>query len=103
MQTPAEYVVDSAHEGQKPWERSFLEVHPASVWVLAVKAAEDGSGGTIIRLQERAGNATNALVKSSMLGINQAIPLQPWQLKTLFVRRSANGTGEVHEVSLLEV
>lgn len=103
MQTPAEYVIDSAHGGQLPWERSFLDVQPPNVWVLAVKAAEAGDGGTIIRLQERSGSATKAFVKSSMFGIDQAIPLQPWQLKTLLVRKSANGVSEVHEVSLLEV
>ena len=29
LQTPAEYVMDSAHHGTEPWEQSFLEVMPA--------------------------------------------------------------------------
>jgi alpha-mannosidase len=47
FQTPAEYIVDSAHEGQEPWERSFLEILPSSVWILAAKKSEGGSDGTI--------------------------------------------------------
>ena len=40
LQTPAEVVVDSAHEGTEAWENSYLEILPSTVWVLAVKQAE---------------------------------------------------------------
>jgi alpha-mannosidase len=103
LQTPAEYVVDSAHEGQEPWEKSFLDIQPANVWVLAAKAAEDGSGNTILRLQERSGRATNATVKSAILGVDYSVSLRPWELKTLLIRKSANGRSDIREVSLLEV
>ncbi len=63
FQTSAEYVMDSAHPGQKGWQQSFLEILPGNVWVLAMKRAEtlrDESvrNGTILRIQERAGIAT---------------------------------------------
>lgn len=103
LQTPAEYVVDSAHEGSEPRERSFLEVLPASVWVLALKQAEDGSGDTILRLQERSGKSSTAAIKSSLLHLDISVPLHPWQLKTLRIRRSATGPAVVQEVSLLEI
>ncbi len=46
LQTPAEYVQDSAHEGTEPWENSFLEIMPSSVWVLAVKRPEGAPEGS---------------------------------------------------------
>ncbi len=52
----------------KPWEQSFLEIMPSNVWVLAIKRAERLPDGTILRLQERSGKATQATLKSSALG-----------------------------------
>jgi alpha-mannosidase len=98
LQTPAEQVMDSAHEGSEAWERSFLEVLPSNVVVLAVKRAERG-GKFIIRLQERAGKNTTASVAIPMIGVNQKVELSPWQIKTVIVNTSGR---EVREVSLLE-
>jgi hypothetical protein len=103
FQTPAEYIVDSAHEGQEPWERSFLEIQPSSVWILAAKRSEGGSDDTIIRLQERSGASTNASLKSSILGLDHSIPLKPWELKTVLIRKAGDGKAELREVSLLEI
>ena len=103
FQTPAEYVMDSAHQGQEPWERSFLEILPDNVWVLAVKRAENPEDGTIIRLQERAGMKAKASLKSASLGLSHTINLNPWELKTLLIKQSTTGRAEVREVSLLEV
>jgi len=101
LQTPAEYVMDSAHHGSEPWEQSFLEIMPDHVWVLAIKRPE-GEDSTIIRFQERSGNATQAFVKSTVLGLDHIIDLAPWELKTLRVNRG-KGRAEVREVSLLEI
>lgn len=103
LQTPAEYVVDSAHTGDEPWERPFLEVLPASVWVLALKRAEDADAGTVIRIQERAGKAVTATLKSSLLGLDHPVPLAPWQIKTLLVKGGPAQRAELKEVSALEV
>jgi len=107
LQTPAEYVVDSAHHGVEPWQQSFLEVMPGNVWVLAVKRAElsqdkRSQDGTVIRIQERAGNAAKATLKSAALGLDHTIELAPWELKTLSVTRSKSGRADVREVSLME-
>jgi alpha-mannosidase len=99
LQTPAEYVVDSAHAGTKPWEESFLEIMPANVWVLAVKQAEQTSGATVVRVQERSGKQTRATIKSRALGLDQTVDLAPWETKTLLVEPH----GKMREVSLLEV
>jgi alpha-mannosidase len=103
FQTPAEYVVDSAHEGQEPWENSFLEVLPSSVWVLAVKRAEDAGDGIIVRLQERSGATVKASLKSSILQLDESVLLKPWELKTLLISRVPNTRARLREVSLLEV
>jgi alpha-mannosidase len=101
-QTPAEYIIDSVHAGKEPQEQSFLEIMPGNVYVLAIKRAERIEDGTIIRLQERAGQSTQATLKSVSLGLDQTVDLAPWELKTLLVRRAGAGTAQVREVSLLE-
>ena len=99
LQTPAEYVMDSAHHGTQAWEQSFLEIMPGNVWVLAIKRAEAAPDQTIIRLQERSGKATQATLQSAVLGLNRTVELAPWEIKTLLV----GPAGKLREVSLLEV
>ena len=129
LQTPAEYVMDSAHHGTESWEQSFLEVMPANVSVWAVKAGEgsnrERSNGesqaqqtprhtadeTILRIQERSGRTTTATLKSAQLGLDITTELHPWQLKTLSIRSSTASSGgssggratEVREVSSIEL
>jgi len=103
LQTPAEVVVDSAHHGAEAWENEYLEIMPSSVWVLAVKRAEGAPEGTILRVQERAGKATKATIKSKVLGLDHTVALAPWELKTLRVKHVPGGKAELREVSLLEV
>lgn len=102
LQTPAEYVMDSAHHGSEAWENSFLEIMPRSVWVLAIKRAEQAPDATILRIQERSGSATQATLKSAALGLDQTVTLAPWELKTLLVKPTKGGHAETQEVSLLE-
>src|ERR1051325_5948905 len=101
MQTPAEYVMDSAHEGTEPRQRSFLKVSPRSVRVTAIKRAEQGEGA-IIRFQERAGKATEALIEIPTLGVKHQVTMRSWEIKTLFVQDRKGRNPEVKEVSLLE-
>ena len=100
MQTPAEYVMDSAHEGTEAWERSFFRVLPGTVEVTALKRAEQGDG-IIIRMQERAGKATEASVEIPTLGVNYKAQIKPWEIKTLIVGAKGQRP-EVREVGLLE-
>jgi alpha-mannosidase len=103
LQSPAEYVLDSAHSGSAPWEQSWLEIKPANVWVLAIKQGEHAPGETILRIQERAGSASQATLRSSRLGLNYTVSLTPFELKTLSIRHGAgSGRAVVREVSLLE-
>ena len=103
FQTPAEYIMDSAHRGHEPWERSYMEVGPASVWVTAIKRSEDGGDGMIVRLQERSGLNSKATLSSAPFAINSTISLKPWELKSLLIRRNGNGQSEIKEVSALEI
>jgi len=103
LQSPAEYVVDSAHHGTAPWEQSWLEIEPANVWVLAIKRSESASEATIVRVQERAGSATVASLKSVALGLDHTVNLAPWELKTLRITHKAGGRAELREVTVLEV
>ncbi len=104
LQTPAEYVLDSAHKGTAPWEQSWLEVEPANVWVLAVKRAEAAPDETIIRIQERSGNRTTATIKSSVFALDHTVALAPFELKTIALRHTATSArAEIREVSLLEI
>ncbi|HWS54375.1 MAG TPA: glycoside hydrolase family 38 C-terminal domain-containing protein, partial [Pyrinomonadaceae bacterium] len=101
MQTPAEYVMDSAHEGTEPWERSFLRLSPATVSLLALKRAERGEG-VVVRVQERAGRPTEFTLESQPLGLSHRARLAPWEIKTLLVAHAAGRPARVSEVNLLE-
>jgi alpha-mannosidase len=101
LQTPAEYVMGSRHTGTEPWERSFLEVSPSSVAVLAVKRAEQ-QDAIVVRLQERAGQTSEATLKSVPWGLDHKVALRPWEIKTLVVKSARGKTSDVQEVSLLE-
>lgn len=101
LETPAEYVFDSAHSGSAPREASFLEVTPASVWVLAVKRAERG-GGVIVRVQERSGAAARVRLKSAVMGLDDSADLAPWALKTFLIESGGKKRARLREVSLLE-
>ena len=104
LQTSAEYVLDSAHAGSAKWEDSWLEVEPMTVWVMAMKRAEAAADETIVRVQERAGSATEATLKSSLLGLDARISLAPFEMKTIAIKSGGAGKGDVAgEVSLLEV
>lgn len=102
LQTPAEFVADSAHSGSEPWENSFLEVMPRDLWVLAIKQAEHAQDGVIVRMQERSGAPTQATIKSNVLGLDYATSLTPWEIKTLLIKPVQGSCPEVREVSLLE-
>lgn len=102
-QTPAEYVLDSAHEGAEPRERSFFRLSPGTVTLLALKRAESGDG-FVVRVQERAGRASEFTLESAPLGVNHRAQLKPWEIKTLLIEGGGSvRRAQVKEVSLLEV
>jgi alpha-mannosidase len=101
MQTPAEYVIDSVHEGTEPWERSFFRLSPATVTLTALKRAEQGEG-IIVRLQEHAGRLTEFTLESSVLGLNYQGQIKPWAISTLLLSGEKGKRTDVKEVNLLE-
>jgi alpha-mannosidase len=102
-QTPAEYVMDSAHEGTEPRERSFFRLAPGTVTLLAMKRAERGAG-VVVRVQERAGRATEFTLECGALGVNHRAQIKPWEMKTLLIEGGVSGRrAQVREVNLLEV
>jgi hypothetical protein len=94
--------MDSAHEGTEARERSFLSLSPGNVSMLALKRAERGEG-VVVRLQERAGRATDFTFECAALGVQHRAQIKPWEIKTLLVESGAGKRGQVREVSLLEV
>ncbi len=102
MQTPAEHVMDTAHPGHLAWEQAFLAVGPENVQVVAVKRAEAAEDSTVIRIQERGGDATRAWLRSAPLGLEHQVALRPWELKTFVVKRPAGGKAEIRESTSLE-
>jgi alpha-mannosidase len=101
LQTPAEYVMDSVHEGTEPRERSFLQLKPGNVLLTALKRAERGDG-IIVRLQECAGKATEFALDSISLNLNYRAQIKPWEIKTLLLEGARGKRVEVKEVNLLE-
>jgi alpha-mannosidase len=101
MQTPAEYVIDSAHEGTESWSRSFFRLAPGNVTIMAMKRAEQGDA-IIVRMQERAGRATEFTLESSMLGLNYKAQIKPWEIKTVLLEGARQKRVVVKEVNLLE-
>jgi alpha-mannosidase len=101
LQMPAEYVMDSRHSGSESWDKSFLELAPETVSILAIKQAEN-SGGTIVRIQERSGKPTVAHLSSSLLQLDHDVHLTPWELKTLRIDAPRHGKVTIREVSILE-
>jgi alpha-mannosidase len=102
LQTPAEYVMDSRHGGSEAWDKSFLEIAPDTVSILAIKQTEDTSGALIVRIQERSGKDIVAHIESSVLSLSHDIPLKPWELKTLRVEAAGHAKAGVVSVSTLE-
>jgi alpha-mannosidase len=103
LQTPAEFVADSAHNGTEPWENSFLEVMPRNVCVLAIKQAEHAEDGIVVRIQERSGTASPVAIKSAAMNLDYAAVLLPWEIKTIMIKPVQGARAQVREVSLLEV
>jgi hypothetical protein len=56
----------------------------------------------ILRLQERAGRATEYTVGSSVFGWAHRGTINPWEIKTLSVTGGKGKRREVKEVNLLE-
>jgi alpha-mannosidase len=102
MQTPAEYVIDSAHEGTEPWERSFLRLQPGTVTATALKRAETGDA-IIVRLQEHAGRDTEYTLEAGALGLTHRGRIKPWEIRTLMITaEKGRRAAQVREVNLLE-
>jgi alpha-mannosidase len=102
MQTPAEYVMDSAHEGTEPWERSFFRISPGTVTATALKRAEAEGDGVIVRVQEHAGRVTEFTLESPALGLSHSAQLKPWEIRTFLVKGGSGKRSEAREVNLLE-
>jgi alpha-mannosidase len=96
-QTPASLMLDSAHPGTLPREKSGLLLEPTNVSLLALKPAEDGDGW-VLRVQEMNGWRTQA---TASLGDSVlCFELAPWQIKTFQFTKS--DIAAAREVNALE-
>ena len=57
----------------------------------------------LVRVQERAGRATEFSFDCAALGVVHRARLKPWEIKTLLIEGGAGKRARVREVSLLEV
>ncbi|HEX8550775.1 MAG TPA: glycoside hydrolase family 38 C-terminal domain-containing protein [Abditibacteriaceae bacterium] len=78
-QTPASLLLDSAHPGVLPREKSMVSLEPVNVSLLALKPAEAGDG-FILRVQEASGQATQAAAQIGDSTLH--FELKPWQIKS---------------------
>jgi alpha-mannosidase len=101
LQTPARYVLDSRHPGAEPWTKSYLEIGPDGVEVLALKGREDGAA-IVVRLQERTGKRTTAYLRCPPLKLDKKVQLSPWEIRTLQITNDPSKGTQVKTVSLLE-
>ena len=99
LQSPAEYVMDSAHPGTQPWERSFLSIAPENISVLAARRGKNGLE-TVLRLQEMQGRRTTVSVLMPHIGLDWRSSIGPWEIRT-FAIGEAGGRPEAREVDLL--
>jgi hypothetical protein len=67
----------------------------------ALKRAEQGES-IIVRMQERAGVATDFALESALLGVNYRAQIKPWEIKTLSLTGGKGKRVEIREVNLLE-
>jgi alpha-mannosidase len=88
-QIPAQAMLDSAHVGMEPWEKSLIEITPPTVSVLALKPAENGRG-IIVRVQELSGRKTKAAVR--WRNSTHHDWLRPWEIKTWKIGSEKNST-----------
>jgi alpha-mannosidase len=103
LQCPAEYVMDSRHNGTAPWEASLFQISPSSISLFALKAAEDAEDAIILRVQERSGQATTIHLQSSLLDLHEDVLLLPWELKTLRIEHTNGHRSKLRAVSILEI
>ncbi len=86
-QVPVQTMLDSGHDGSEPWEKSLVEITPATVSILALKKAEDGKG-FILRVQELGGRKTKASIR--WRGTAYRVVLAPWEIKSWRIGSKTN-------------
>jgi alpha-mannosidase len=101
LQTPAQYVTDSRHAGTEPWEKSMFAVSPAGVEVLSLKHSEDGTA-IIVRVQERDGKNTVAMIESAAIGLKLELHLTPWEIRTIRISHRARQRAAVAPSNIME-
>jgi alpha-mannosidase len=79
---------------------SLITVTPSTVTLVALKKAED-SDGLILRLNETLGRKTKTSIRMTGMKNPFEIELHPFEIKTIYVRRSAKGV-QMREIGLLE-
>jgi alpha-mannosidase len=96
-QTPASLMLDSAHGGVLPREKSLFSLEPANVSLLALKPAEEGND-FVLRVQETNGQATQAVAK--MGDSTLRFELKPWQIRSFHF--GAENLAAAREIDALE-
>jgi alpha-mannosidase len=99
LNQPAIYVIESAHSGDLPPERSFCQIREdTSAIITTIKRSEDNDGW-IVRAVETGGKKTQASIDLTWLGLKCNFSFSPYEIKTLKINDKDNS---ISETSLLE-
>jgi alpha-mannosidase len=99
LNQPAISVIESAHAGDLPLEKSFCGIKDGtSAVITTIKRGEDGDGW-IIRAVETGGKNTSAAVDFAWLGVSGTFSFGPYEIKTIKI---ADKDKSISETNLLE-
>jgi alpha-mannosidase len=80
-------LLEGVHPGTEPQAGELFAVEPACLEVAALKLAEDGSGDAILRLVERHGRPTRALIRLPRWRRPFEVDVAPWSIATVRIPR----------------
>jgi alpha-mannosidase len=99
LNQPPVYVIESAHGGEFPAERSFCAVGEGSTVIISTIKRSEDHDGWIVRAFEAGGGESRAELDFTWLGLKASFPFKPYEIKTIKI---ADGDGKITETGLLE-
>lgn len=96
--TPATVILENNHHGTLPNHFRGIECSSPNVQISTIKRSEDGQG-TILRLYETEGRATECTVSGALLPVPLCVHVTPWSVDTYYL---PDGESAWREVLLTE-
>ncbi len=99
LTTPVPVQYQGIHGGSRPQSGSFLSVETPNIVVTAIKKADEGTDGLIVRCYETEGRSTNAKLQLGFIDREWSGAFRPLEIKTLKIPLDH---GPIREINLLE-